>query len=141
MEPVRDPFGAVLVLIRDDPEVAAIAGDRVGANADTAPYVRIRAMPRSMRPFGPNSGNLGLQLAQFIAQCYGRAHNPNGPIESSQLAGAVVAALDRRQHVRASTYLLRINTPDIGETLTDPDTDEPYHTVRIDAYAATQVVT
>lgn len=132
---MKDPYGAVLVLLRDDPAVAAIVGSKVSAVAEAPPSVRLRALATSLRPFGPNSGHLGLQLWAGAAQCYGDL-SETGPILARSLAGAVVDALHGRRSIRGSTYLLDVWTPDIGEMLRDPVTDWPYHTVRIEVHAA-----
>lgn len=137
---MNDAFGTLLVLIRDDAAVAAIVAGRVSAVAEAPPSVRLQAMPTTREPFGPGSGRLGLQLARFIAQCYG-TNDPTGQILARQLAGAVSDAVHLRGPIAGSAYVARAYAAEIGEALRDPDTLQPYHTVRIEAYAAAQAVT
>ena len=136
---MRDPLGTVLVVIRDDATVASLVGSKVSTVAEDPPAVRLRAMPRSLFPFGPGSGHLGMQLWRGIAQCYGPDTN-QGEMLASQLAGAVADALNH-QRVNGTTFIWRTYVPEIGEVLRDPDSLWPYSTVRIEAYAATQAVT
>ena len=132
----KSPFGTVLVTIRDDPAVAAIVGDKVSARREEPPSVRLRSMARTRLPFGPGSGRVGMQLWTAIAQCYGTLDEA-GEILAEQLAGLVSDALHGKKII-GSAYIARAWTPEIGEILRDPDTDWPYHTVRIEAYAAAQ---
>jgi len=138
---VQDPFGLVLVTIRDDDVVAALVGDRVSANAEQPPSVRLRAMPTSRYPFGPGSGHLGLQRVEYVAQCYAEP-TPTGEMEARALAGAVSDAIHNRRDITNGTgFILKAYAPDISEILRDPDTRWVYHQVRIEAIAAAQAVT
>lgn len=139
---MEDPFGAVLVAIRDDPGVAALVSDRVSANVEEPPAIRLQAgAPTSLAPFGPSSNNVGVQRWIGLAKCYA-PNNPSGPQTARAIAGAVVDALHglhARRH--GSGLLIRVWTPQVGEIQRDPDTEWPYHVVRIEAYAAAQAVT
>ena len=141
---MKDPFGTLLVAIRDDAAVAAIVGSgsaaRVSADAEEPPSVRLAAGPTSRVPFGTGSGRVGMQGFTLLAFCYGPL-GPTGPIVARQLAGAVSDVLHGLGPVHGSTYLARVWAPDIGDLLIDPDTKWPYHTVRAIAYAAAQAVT
>ena len=134
---MKSPFGTILLTIRDDPAVAAIVGAKVSSVAEEPPSVRLRSGPRTRLPFGPGSGRLGMQLWFGVAQCYGTP-DPAGAILAEQLAGLVSDALHGKK-IHGSAYIARCWTPEIGELLRDPDTDWPYHPVRIEAYAAAQV--
>lgn len=134
---MKSPFGTILITIRDDAAVSAIVGTKVSAVAEDPPSVRLRSGPRTRLPFGPGSGRIGMQLWTGIAQCYGTL-GPTGEIQAEQLAGLVSDSLHGKK-IHGSAYIARVWTPEIGEILRDPDTDWPYHTVRIEAYAAAQV--
>ena len=136
---MKDPLGTILVVIRDDATVSSLVGAKVSTVAEDPPAVRLRALARSMQPFGPTSSRLGLQLWRGVAQCYG-PDTAAGERLASQLGGAVVDALNHRR-IDGSTFIARTYTPEIGEVTRDPDSSWPYTTVRIEAYAATQDVT
>jgi len=138
---MNDPFGTVLLAIRDDATVAGIVGDtstKVTSKAASPPSVRLRSQGSSRTPFGTNSNRIGVMLWRGIAQCYGLEDDPSGELIASQLARAVSDSLHGLGARRGSgtNLIIRAWTPDIGELLRDPDTDWPYHTVRIEAYAA-----
>lgn len=139
---MKDPFGTVLVLVRDDAAVSAIVGSRVSNIAERPPSVRIDMGEATRVPF-PGSGSAGVQGVPFNLFCYGLPGDPTGPILARQLAGAVSDALHGRGPVYGTggVYLHRVWAPTIGELLIDPDTKWPYHTVRAIAYAAAQAVT
>lgn len=135
-----DPFGAIVLMIRDAPAVAAIVSGRVSANAEAPPSVQIVANASTRRPFGAGSGRLGLQLAIYFAKCYG-PDSPAGGIQARQLAGAVSDALDGVGGVTMGTrFIARAYAPDIEGMERDPDTHWPVCAVRIECYAATQAV-
>jgi len=138
---MNDPFGTILLAIRNDATVAGIVGDtsaKVTSKAAQPPSVRLRNQGTSRTPFGPNSNRVGVHLFRAIAQCYGLEDDPNGELIASQLARAVADAIHGIGAVRGTgtNLILRAWTPDINEIVRDPDTDWPYHTVRIEAYAA-----
>lgn len=133
---MKSPYGTILVTIRDDAAVAAIVGDKVSSVAEEPPSVRLLSGPRTRRPFGPGSGRVGMQLWFGLAQCYGTP-DPAGAILAEQLAGLVSDALHGRK-IHGAAYVARCWASEIGELLRDPKTDWPYHTVRIEAYAAAQ---
>lgn len=139
---MNDPFGTVLLAIRADDIVASIVGDtslKVTSRAAQPPSVRLRNQGTSLTPFGTNSNTVGVQLATYIAQCYGLDDDPNGEMVASQLARAVSDVMHGLGARRGSgsNLIIRSWTPDISEVLRDPDTDWPYHTVRIEAFAST----
>lgn len=137
-----DPFGLVLSLIRGDSGVQAIASTRVSSEAPTTlPAVQLVDLATSRRPFGPTSGNLGLQAWTGVAKCYG-ADNPTGAITARQLAGAVSDALHGRGVSKDATnrMLLRAYAPDIDGMDRDPDTRWPFYSVRVEAYLAAEAV-
>lgn len=138
---MKDPIGSVLVLIRDDPAVAAIVGTKVSTIIDAGgpPFVQIIDNSATRRPFGSGSGRLGLQLALMFARCYG-ADTPAGGRQAKQLAGAVSDALHLRGSYLGSTFLLRSYAADIDGINRDPETKWPFYDVRLEVYAAAQAV-
>lgn len=144
MSTILDPFGTALLAIRASADVVAIVGDadeKVTSQAKTPPFVRLRAGPVSLAPFGPGSASIGVQLWTGIAQCYG-PDDETGEMLASRLARAVAASLHGLGQHRGTggNFILRAWTPEISEILRDPDMKWPYHTVRIEAFAATQAV-
>jgi hypothetical protein len=136
---VKDPYGTVLVLIRDDPAVTAIVGQKVSGSAEAPPSVQLIDNASTRRPFGVGSSGLGLQYWQGFARCYG-PDNDTGAITARQLAGAVSDALHLHPAYRGSTFILRTYAPDIDGLSRDPDTHWPYYEVRLEVYAAAQAV-
>lgn len=137
-----DPFGLILATIRGNAGVQAIASTRVSSEApSTLPAVWLKDGPTSRRPFGPTSGNLGLQWWSGFAECYA-ADTPTGAITARSLAGAVSDALHGHGWIRDATsrYMLRSYAPDIEAIERDPDTRWPFYTVRIEAYLAAEAV-
>lgn len=137
-----DPFGTILGLLRANTAVAAIASTRVTSEAPTTlPGVQLVDLATSRRPFGPSSGNLGLQSWTGVARCYA-ADTPTGAIDARRLAGAVSDALHGRGWYRDSSnrYMLRAYAPEIDGMDRDPDTRWPFYTVRIEAYLAAEAV-
>lgn len=137
---MKDPFGAVLILVRDDPAVSAIVAKRVSSLFSKPPCVVLTDLTDTPNAFGPGSGRAGLQRWYGVAKCYGTP-DATGGIGARQLAGAVVDALHNHRPVTvAETYLAQIFTPEIGGQLIDPDTKHPYYPVRIEAVAGAQAV-
>lgn len=132
---MKDPYGSVLVLIRDDPTVSGIVSQRVSSQAEAPPSVQLIENARTRRPFGAGSGRIGVQLAIYFARCFG-PDSPTGAITAGQLAGAVSDALNGKA-VTGSTYLLRTWAPDLDGMNRDPDTKWPFVDVRCEIYAAT----
>lgn len=149
-----DPLGKLLLEIRADAAVAAIAG----ANPTSSP-ARVRGMepaPKTDSYAGDAQGpggyrafvvlvNLGgqrmrrvpVQQPRFVARCYGRT-----PVEAAALAVAVSDAV----HFKGP----RVATNDLGiyasfddqggEQDKDPDTQQPFVPIFIDVLATTQAV-
>lgn len=139
---MKDPFGTVLVLVRDAAAVQAIVGSKVSDVAESPPSVRID-MGDTLRAVQPGSERAGMQQVPFNLFCYGLPNDPAGPILARQLAGVVSDTLHGLGPVRGTNdvFIHRIWAPAIGPLLVDPDTKWPYHTVRAIAYAAAQAVT
>lgn len=144
-----DALGKVLIELRDDAGVAAIAG----ANPTSSP-VRVRGFepaPGDVQPAGEyrafvvlvNEGGIRMrhvpvQRPRIAARCYGRT----AP-EASQLAAAVSDAIhDKGPRVHANGLgIYRSYHDSGGEQDKDPDTDQPFVTIFIDLFATTQAVT
>jgi hypothetical protein len=137
---VKDPYGTVLVLLRDSSAVSAIVGSgsaaKVSNRAEAPPSVQIIDQVTTRRPTGLGSGSLGLQLWQAIARCFG-PDAVGGDVTARQLAGAVSDELHGRKAVRGSTFLVRAYAPEIDGIFRDPDTKWPYYDVRLEIYAGT----
>lgn len=134
---MKDPFGALLVLIRDAPAVVSIVTDgaaKVTNRAIAPPSVHLFDTVASRRPTGIGSGLLGLQYWQGIARCFG-PDAVGGDVTARNLAGAVSDALHGRHAVPGTTFLLRVYAPEIDGVFRDPDTKWPYYDVRIEATA------
>jgi hypothetical protein len=142
----HDPLGKILTEIRDNADVAAI----VGANPTSSP-ARVRGFepaptdaqgPGSYRAFVVlvNEGGSRFRTApvarwRIAARCYGRT-----PAEAAQLGVAVSNAIHNvGPRIRSSLILYRSYDDAGGEQDSDPDTDQPYVTIFIDLFAATQV--
>jgi len=137
---MRDPFGAVLTLIRDDPAVAAIVAGRVSSHVEGPPSVQLIDNATSRRPFGAGSGRMGMQSWTGFARCWG-PDSPTGAILSRQLAGAVSDALhNHRPTTVGTTYIARAYAPEIDGTSRDPDTKWPYADVRLEVHAGADAV-
>lgn len=137
-----DPFGLILATIRSDTAVQAIASTRVSSEApSTLPAVWLKDGPTTRRPFGPTSGNLGLQSWTGFAECYA-ADTPTGAITARQLAAAVSDLMNGHGWIRdgSNRYMLRSYAFDIEGLERDPDTRWPFYTVRIEAYLAAEAV-
>ena len=134
-----DPFGSVLAILRADAGVVAIAGTKIGAEAAAPPCVVLVDSATTRRPFGPTSGNLGMQLWAGFARCYG-ADTPAGAISARALAGAVSDALHGHGPYTgtASRYMVRAYASEIDGMVRDPDTHWPEYVVRIEAHFAAE---
>jgi len=121
--------------------VVAIAGTKIGSEVATPPCVVLVDEATTRRPFGPTSGNLGMQLWQGFARCYG-ADTPAGAIAARSLAGAVSDALHGHGVHRgtSSRYMVRAYAPEIDGMVRDPDTKWPEYDVRLECYFATEAV-
>lgn len=149
-----DPLGPLLIEIRGDGAVAAIAG----VNPTSSP-ARVRGFepaPKTTAYAGDAHGagsyrafvvlaNLGgsrmrrvpVQRPRFVARCYGRT-----PAEAAELATAVSDAIHYRGPRVASNDLGIYASYDDqgGEQDKDPDTQQPYVPIFIDLIATTQAV-
>lgn len=137
-----DPFGLVLGLIRDDPTVAGIAGDRVSSRQGLEPpSIRLTDLVTTRRPFGPGSGRLGMLGWTGAAICYG-PDAVTGDVTAYQLAAAVSDALhNHRPHTDASGRLtFAVYASDIDGVDRDPDTDWPMYTVPLYGIFAAEAV-
>lgn len=144
-----DALGKVLIELRDNAGVAAIAG----ANPTSSP-VRVRGFepapgdaqsPESYRAFvvlvhegGTRMRNVPVQRPRIVARCYGRT-----PAEASQLGAAVSDAIhDRGPRVHSNGLGIYRSFGDSGgEQDKDPDTKQPFVPIFIDLFATTQAVT
>lgn len=148
-----DPLGKVLIEVRDDPVVAAIAAANPSSSVarvrgfEPAPptdsYEGDAHGPGSYRAFVVLS-NLGgsrlyrvpIQQPRITARCYGRT-----PAEAAALGAAVSDAVHYqgpRVHGQLGIYASFEDGG--GEQARDPDTDQPYVTLFIDLVATTQAV-
>lgn len=141
-----DPLGKLLIEIRDDSAVKAIAGANPTANP-----ARVRGFepapgdaqgPGSYRAFvvlvnegGQRWKRVPVQRPRIVARCYGRT-----AAEASQLAAAVSDSIHYQGPRVASNGLGIYASYDdqSGEQDRDPDTKQPYATVFIDLIATTQ---
>lgn len=127
-----DPLRDILAEIAAAPAVAAIVGDRIrrwepapGDARGPGEYVPFVVL---VRIGGSRArGRLPLQQVPTAARCYGRTDH-----EATQLAGAVADALDGAGP-RGSIY--RTYVPEVGGTVADPDTQQPYVEVLIETHA------
>lgn len=127
-----DPMRSILAELAASPAVAAIAGDRIRRYEPAPGDAR---GPGEYQPFvvlvriggSRERGRVPLQQVPIAARCYGATDH-----EATQLAGAVADALDN-VGPRGSVY--RTYVPEVGGTLSDPDTGQPYLEVLIEAYA------
>lgn len=137
---MKDPYGTVLVLIRDASAVSAVVGSganaKVSNRAEAPPCVQLIDQVSTRRPTGVGSGRLGLQLWQAIARCYG-PDAVGGDVTARSLAGAVSDALDGRHSVAgaSSNFLVRVYAPELDGVFRDPVTKWPYYDVRLEVYA------
>jgi hypothetical protein len=146
-----DPLGKVLLEVRSDSGVTAIAG----ANPTASP-ARVRGFEPAPSDIGAGNStspykafvvlvNLGarrerrvpVQRPRILARCYGRT-----PAEAAQLAAAVSDAVHFKGPRVASNDLgIYASFDDTsGEQDRDPDTLQPYVTVFMDVVATTQAV-
>lgn len=139
MTTIKDPFGAILILIRDDPTVAGIVSGKVSDLVEDPPSVFIEDIDDSLTPFGTDSGRIGVQFWNGIARCYG-TDDETGAILARQLAGAVAGVIHNHGPIRVGATQVYRMKADIAGRFRDPDTHWPYYDVRIEAYAATQAV-
>jgi hypothetical protein len=126
-DPVRD----ILAELAAAPAVSVLAGNRIRrfepapgdarGPGEWVPFVVLVRLGGS-RP----RGRLPVQQVPIGARCYGRSDH-----EATALAGAVVDALDNAGP-RGAIY--RTYVPEVGETLTDPDTGQPYAEVVIESH-------
>lgn len=135
---MKDPFGSVLVVIRDAAAVSAIVGSaanaKVSNRAEAPPSVQLIDQVSTRRPTGIGSSRLGLQLWQGIARCFG-PDAIGGDVTARQLAGAVSDAVHGRHAVAGSTFLVRAYAPDLDGVFRDPVTKWPYYDVRLEVFA------
>lgn len=137
---MKDPYGTVLVVLRDDSAVSAIVGSggsaKVSNRAEAPPSVQIVDSVTTRRPTGLGSGGLGLQLWQGFARCFG-PDAVGGDKTARQLAGAVSDALHGRHAIAGSTFIVRAYAPEIDGVFRDPLTKWPYYDVRLEVFAGT----
>jgi hypothetical protein len=138
---VKDPFGAVVTLLKADTAVAALVGTRVSSEiGELMPCVEVIDSAATKRPFGPGSGRMGMQLWLGRARCWA-ADSPTGAITARQLAGAVSDAIHNQRPTTVGTaYIARAYAPDIDGLDRDPATRRPYYDVPISVYAAADAV-
>lgn len=149
-----DPLGKLLIEIRDDAAVEAIAG----ANPTSTP-ARVRGFepaPKTSSYDGDAHGsgeyrafvvlaNLGgsrmyrvpVQRPRILARCYGRT-----PAEAAELAAAVSDAIHYQgPRVHSNDLGIYASFDETGgEQDQDPDTQQPLVTLFIDLLATTQAV-
>lgn len=148
-----DPIGKLLIEIREDAGVAAIAG----ANPSSVP-ARVRAIepapktdsydgdahgPGAYRAFvvvtnlgGPRWHRVPVQQPRFTARCYGRTS-----VEADALARAVSDAVHYiGPRVHSNDLGFYSSFTEGGEQSRDPDTQQPLVTIFIDLLATTQAV-
>ena len=146
-----DALPKILIEIREDPAVAAIAGENphvatprvrgfepgpgdAHAGNDRDPY---RAFVVLVQVSAPRQARVPVQRPLIAARCYGRTH-----AEAAALRWAVSDAIHYigpRVHANGlGIYLSRDESG--GEQEKDPDTSQPYQTAFIDLFATTQVV-
>jgi hypothetical protein len=139
---MTDPYGVVLAAIKADTAVAAIASTRVSSEmSSSTPCVVLVDLASTRRPFGPQSGGLGLQAWTGVARCYG-PDTPTGAITARQLAGAVSDALADKGRVNGTSgrVLVRTYAPELAGLDRDPDTRLPHYDVSITTYALREAV-
>lgn len=137
---MRDPFGAVVTLLRADAAIAAIAGTRVSSEVQATPCIQVIDNSSTVRPYGPGSGRVNLQLWRGIARCWS-ADSPSGAIQARQLAGAVIDAMHNLPPVKVgTTYIGRAYAPEMDGITRDPDTRRPFYDVLLEVYAGAQAV-
>lgn len=140
---MKDPYGALVALLRGDSAVTAIAGARVSSEAQAGPCVQLIDTVSTVRPFGPGSGRMGMQRWMGVARCWGTSSptDVTGAITARQLAGAVVDALhNHRPTTVGDRFVARVYAPDIDGVVRDPETRRPWYDVRIEAIAAAYAV-
>jgi hypothetical protein len=149
---VPDALPKVLIEVREDSEVAAIAGENphvttprvrgfepapgdAQAGNDQAPY---KAFVVLVQLDAPRLPRVPVQRPRIAARCYGRTH-----AEAAALRWAVSNAIHMigpRVHANGlGIYLSKDESG--GEQEKDPDTSQPYQTLFIDLFATTQAVT
>lgn len=129
-----DIFGAVLTVIKSDPDVAAIT-PRVSSEIQALPCVQIIDNATSRTPFGPGSGRVGLQFWQGIGRCWAE-DSPTGAITARQLAGAVSDAVHNLTPATVSGRVIhRAYAPTIDGVTRDPQTRRPFYDVFLEFYA------
>lgn len=87
---ITDLTGSVIVLTRDDPDIAAIVAERVGSDDDgknwVDPKVVVREVSTTLSPGGPGNGRIGKQRGLYLFRCYGSTR-----IQAQQLARRVAS--------------------------------------------------
>lgn len=140
---MKDPYGALLTILREDSAVSAIAGTRIGSEVQAASCVQLIDQVTTVRPFGIGSGRMGYQRWMGVARCWGApaSSDVTGGITARQLAGAVVDAIHNLRPTKVGDrYIARAYAPDIDGVVKDPDTRRPFYDVRIEAIAAAYTV-
>jgi hypothetical protein len=133
---MQDLTGPIVLLVRDNPAVAAITPRVRGgelAAGDAAPAVVIVGASNTRSPFGPGKGRLGLQGPRFYANCYGATYQ-----QATQLAGAVSDALHlvRGRALGGGKVIHQILDGGWGGVVLDPATKWPTETVVIEVTGA-----
>ncbi len=121
--------GKVIVDLREDAAVAAIAGNRVygrtppeGDPAYEAPYVLVRRLG-PIRRFPRAAYYTG----RLLIDCVGRADVPTGVAEATTLYGAVSDALHAKGYRQSAGGVALFSSYEElgGQAIEDPDTREP----------------
>lgn len=140
---MKDPMGWLITTLRADTAVAALVSSKVRGevlDGETPPLVVVTENATTRRPFGPGSGWIKMQLATYVAKCYG-PDATTGAITARQLAGAVSDAVHNHSPSKVgTTYVARAYASELEGLQRDPDTRWPHVDVRIDLYAAAEAV-
>lgn len=139
---MKDPFGHVLAILKADAGILAlVAAGNVSSEFTSTPCVWLSDLSSTNRPFGPNSGRLGLQGWAGVAKCYA-SDTATGAILARQIAGAVVDALDLKgpRYGSSDRYIAQLQAPEMDGMERDPDTRYPHYDVVVNAIAAKEAV-
>lgn len=118
-------LGKIIVELRSDAAVHAIAGDRIyGAPPpdDTAPYVLVRRIgPIRRFPRAP------YYTGRLLVDCVGRADVATGVQEATALYNAVSTALHAKGYRKSAGGVTVASTYEElgGQAIDDPDTRQP----------------
>lgn len=141
-DPLLDPFGALLVEVRDDVDVTALVDDRVRGNepapGDAQPTGKYKAFVVIGTLAAPPDPDVPVTFASYSFRCYGTTFQ-----NAWAVYGAVVKAVHRvgpRLKVSGLGIYQTLVTGG-GEEAKDPDTAQPYVSGVITLIATAQVVT